>query len=430
MRVLVALWDGGGTVPAELGVVRRLVARGHEVTVLADPPMERSVAAAGAAFRPWQEAPHRRAPDDRDIVDDVSCRTPLQVMDRLLSRLVAGPAAAFARDVLAALTDRPADVVVASGAVLGALAAAESVGVPSIALCANVYLRPTSGLPPFGSGLHPAAGPLGRARDRVLPPLVTRLWNRGLPSLNAARRSLGLEPLAELWQQWDVADRVLVLTSPEFDLTAPLPDNVRYVGPVLDDPDWVGPAEIPPGNDPLVLVGLSSTHMRSTAEVLRRVVAALAALPVRGVVPTGPAVDPSEVAGAPNVAVVGSAPHAELFPLADVVITHAGHGTLLKSLAAGVPTLCLPMGRDQKDNAVRAARHGAVLQLRASAPPRQIAAAVQRLLDEPSFRQNARRLGARLRADAASHSAVAEVESAGRRSDVSGRHPPTRGGEP
>jgi MGT family glycosyltransferase len=428
MHVLVALWDGGGTVPAELGVVRRLVTRGHEVTVLADPPMAAAVEATGARFRPWREAPHRLTPEDRDLVDDASCRTPLGVLDRLLSRLIAGPAAAFARDVHAALADRPADVVVVSGAILGALAAAESTGVPSVALCANVYLRPTAGLPPFGSGLRPAAGPLGRARDRLLPRIVTRLWNRGLPSLNAARRSLGLESLTELWQQWDRADRVLVLTSPAFDLPAALPPNVRYVGPVLDDPTWVQPVEIPPGTDPLVVVGLSTSHMRSTADALRRIVAALAPLPVRAVVPTGPAVDPADVPGAPNVVVARSVPHAELFAVADVVITHAGHGTLLKSLAAGVPALCLPMGRDQKDNVVRADRHGAVLSLRPTARPEQIRSAVRRLLDEPSFRQNAQRLGTRLRADAGSDSLVDEVESAACRTDLPDRRPHTRGG--
>ena len=48
MHVLVTLWDGGGTVPVEAGVVRRLVARGHTVTALADPTLEQEVVTAGA----------------------------------------------------------------------------------------------------------------------------------------------------------------------------------------------------------------------------------------------------------------------------------------------------------------------------------------------------------------------------------------------
>jgi MGT family glycosyltransferase len=425
VHVLAALWDGGGTVPAELGVVRRLVARGHRVTVLTDPPLERAVGAAGAGFRPWRRAPHRASADDPGIVDDVGCRTPLQVLDRLLERLVTGPAGAFAADVEDALDAHPADVLVADGALLGALVAAEARGLPSVALCPNVYLRPAPDLPPFGSGLRPAAGPAGRARDRVLAAATRRLWSRGLPAVDAARAARGLDPLGDLWQQWDRAARVLVLTSATFDLPARLPGNVRYVGPVLDDPEWAGQFEPPPGEEPLVVAGLSSSPMRGDVDTLRRIVAALDALPVRGVVPTGPAVDPVEVPGTASVTVVRSVPHGRLFAEADVVITHAGHGTLLKALAAGVPTLCLPMGRDQRDNTVRAERHGAVLRLRPGASPSAIAAAVRRLLDEPAFRANARRLGARLRADAASGALVDEIEAAALRRGLSA--PPTRG---
>ncbi|MGY1776222.1 nucleotide disphospho-sugar-binding domain-containing protein [Geodermatophilus sp. SYSU D00804] len=409
MHVQVALWDGGGTVPAEVGVVRRLVSRGHSVSVLGDPTLEPEVRAAGAAFHPWRQAPHRRSAADRDLVDDTACRTPLQVLDRLLTRVVTGPAAAYAAEVRAALAARPADVLVASGVLMGALVAAEASGTPSVALCPNAYNRPTPDLPPFGSGLPPARGPLGRARDRSLHPLVRRAWDRGLPDLDAARAGLGLAPLRDVWEQWDRAARVLVLTSAAFDLPARLPPNVRHVGPVLDDPVWAAPVEPPPGDGPLVVVGFSSTY-QAQEDVLRRVGVALGRLPVRAVVTTGPMVDPACVPRTGGVVVVRSAAHAPLFAAADVVVTHAGHGTLLKALAAGVPALCLPMGRDQRDNVVRARRHGAVLGLRPGASPDRIAAAVRRLLADPRYRRGARSLGARIRAEAAGSPLVDEIE--------------------
>jgi MGT family glycosyltransferase len=411
MHYLVALWDGGGTVPVEIGVVRRLVARGHTVTVLADPSIAADAADTGAEYRSWVRAPYRRSQAvEDDFIRDWECRTPVALLNRLCERVVTGPAARYAADVREALTDRPADAVIASGGVLGALIGAESMNVPAVALAANVYSRPAPGLPPFGSGLAPARGGLGRARDRALNAVAGRLWNRHLPTLNAARAELGLDRLRELWGQWDRAAKVLVLTSPAFDLPAQLPDNVRYVGPVLDDPVWAEPPAVPAGDEPLVVVGLSSTYMRQ-ADTLRRIVRALETLPVRAVVTTGPALDPAEVPGTAKIAVVRSAPHAQLFSTAGVVITHAGHGTLIKALAAGVPTLCLPMGRDQGDNLVRAARHGAVIGLKPSARPDRIAAAVRRLLDDPSYRQGAERLGARIRADAEANTLVDELES-------------------
>jgi MGT family glycosyltransferase len=413
VHYLFALWDGGGTVPPELGVARRLILRGHTSTVLADPTLADDVAVTGAEFRSWRRAPHRRsqAPDD-DLLKDWECRSPAPVLGRLLDRLIAGPAAVFADEVRAAYRDRPGDAVVASGPLLGALAAAESLRVPAVALMSNIYNRPAPGLPPFGTGLRPAGGPVTRIRDRALDAVVTRMWNRGLPALNAARGSLGLPALGDLWEQLDRAARVLVLTSPAFDLPASsLPENVRYVGPVLDDPAWAEAFDPPAGTEPLVLVGFSSTRMRGQVEVLRRVVAALSTLPVRAVVTTGLGTDPADVPGTERVSVVRSAPHGVLLRSAAAMVTHAGHGTLLKTLAAGVPAVCLPMGRDQRDNVVRAERHGVVVRLRPTASAERIAAAVRQILDDPSFRQAAQVLGSRLRTDAGSSRLVDELET-------------------
>src|SRR5512143_2578156 len=58
-RFLFAMWEGGGTGPPELAVASRLVARGHEVTVLGDPSLSQDVSRTGAQFSPWRAAPHR-----------------------------------------------------------------------------------------------------------------------------------------------------------------------------------------------------------------------------------------------------------------------------------------------------------------------------------------------------------------------------------
>ena len=59
MKFLFALWDGGGAVPPELGVARRLIARGHDVRIIADPTLRDQSFAIGAGFTPWNAAPHR-----------------------------------------------------------------------------------------------------------------------------------------------------------------------------------------------------------------------------------------------------------------------------------------------------------------------------------------------------------------------------------
>jgi MGT family glycosyltransferase len=176
---------------------------------------------------------------------------------------------------------------------------------------------------------------------------------------------------------------------------------VRYVGPQLDDPHWAAGQDWRSGGDgPIVLVAMSSTYQAQT-QVLRRVADSLGRLPVRAVLTTGPAIRPADVPAPRNVRVLQAAPHSEVLREASTVITHAGHGSVLKALAAGVPLVCLPLGRDQKDNTVRVLRLGAGVKVSKQEKPEGIAAAVRHVLEQPSFAQAARRFAANIATEAA-----------------------------
>ena len=410
-KYLFAVWDGGGSAPPELAVAQQLVERGHDVVVLADPVLEDDVRATGGRFRPWEQATARtsRRPED-DPIKDWECKTPISLFRRVADRQLFGPAPGYVADTEAAIAVEQPDAIVSCFMLMAVPIAAEAAGIPFALLMPNCYAVPAPGMPPFGSGFRPARGPLGRLRDRAMNGISTKALGTGLPKLNALRTTRGLAELTSVWDQATHADQVLVLTSEAFDFPAELDANVHYVGPRLADPAWVEPWTPPPGDDPLVLVALSSTFQDQVG-TLQRVVDGLGRLPVRGLVTTGPAVSPDQLRAPANVQVVTAAPHAEVLQHASAVITHAGHGTVVKALAAGVPLLCMPMGRDQPDNATRVVVRGAGLKLKRSAKPERIAAAVSRLLDEPSFRSSAEELGAKLRADAASPAAVERLES-------------------
>jgi MGT family glycosyltransferase len=159
-----------------------------------------------------------------------------------------------------------------------------------------------------------------------------------------------------------------------------------------------------------VLVAMSSSFQRQ-GDVLGRVANALGTLAARAVLTTGPALDPATISAPPNVSVVRSAPHGQVLRYADAVVTHGGHGTVAKALAAGVPLLVLPMGRDQGDNAARVTAGGAGLRLKPTASPRKLADAVRRLLADPTFRAGAQRLGEHIRATAGPRIAVETIEA-------------------
>jgi MGT family glycosyltransferase len=410
---LFALVDGGGNVPPELSAVGRLVERGHVVTVLAEDSVANEVRATGARLRPWVQAPNRpdRRPEN-DPTRDWECRYPWQLIERLIATLFVGPAHGYAHDVRDAIADTRPQLVICSMFCLGGMVAAEEAGLPFDVLLPNVYPLPAKGLPPFGIGLRPARGAVGRLRDRALNLFIERLWDsKGLAGLNALREQHGLAPLAHFLDQVRRARRQLVLTSAAFDFAAVLPAGARYVGPVLDDPAWAAgtPWTPPGGSNPLVLVAMSSTFQDQIG-CLQRIVDALGTLPVRGLVTTGPAIDASTLRPRANVTVVPSAPHREVLQHAGLVVTHAGHGTVMKALAAGVPMVLLPHGRDQADTAARVTSRGAGIVLKRTARPGVIADAVRRVLQNGSFRVSAHQLGDRVRRDANSDALVRELE--------------------
>ena len=411
-RYLFAIIDGGGTVPADTSVIRAMVDRGHDVRVLADRVLAPDIASTGAEHVVWDRAPQRPNLDPQSVImKDWDAKTPFEAFGRVRDGAMVGPAALFAADVRSELQRRPADVVVGNFFVFGAQIAAEAEGVPFAFLVSNLLSFRGSGTPPLGPGLKPARGPLGRARDAVLNRVMARLFDKGLDQLNEVRRANGLEPIASVLENFERADRLLLMTSSAFEYESfTPPPNVRLVGPRLDDPAWVGSWTPPAGDEPLVLVGMSSTFM-DHADALQRAATALAGLPVRGLVTTGPSI-PVEAIDAPaNVTVVERAPHSEVLRHAKVIVTHAGHGTVLKALAAGVPVVAMPLGRDQLDNAARVVHHGAGLRLKPTAKPDAIAKAVRRLLEEPSFSAAAERMAAAIAVETAEDLAAAELEA-------------------
>jgi MGT family glycosyltransferase len=404
--------DGGGTTPPQLSVAAAMVARGHDVRVLCDPVLESEVDLIGARHVSWTRGPHRFVRSiETEPVSAWEAKTPLGAFARFRDEVMFGPAAAYAEDVLEELERESADAVVSDLVLVGAQIAAEVAGVPLVVMMTTIYPLPAPGLPPLGPGWKPAAGPLGRARDAAMNALQRRMWNGGLPALNAARRGHGLAPLDEALDQPLRADRTLVLTSRSFDFPADeLPPGVRYVGPRLDDPGWVNGWTPPPGDDPLVLVGFTTAY-QAHEDALRRTAAALSGMPVRAVLTTGPTVDPAEIDAGPNVQVLRSAPHREILEQAQLAITHGGHGTTIKALAAGVPVLCMPMGADQADVGARLVVSGAGIRIRPGSRPSAIARAATRILGEPGFSDAAQRMAAAIAADRRQDLAVMELES-------------------
>ena len=239
-RFLFATWEGGGHVPPMLTVAERLAARGHQVLVLSD---EANRADSGALpFRPWSRAPNR--PDKRaesDPVREWEAATPVEVVQRLVDGVIAGPAQAYAEDLLEAAEDFGPDVVVCNELLFGAMAAAERLPAKLALFTTNVWSFPEPlDQPPFGTGFQPAESEEDRQRDAMVRSVTRVLFDAGRPPLNAARAALGLPALDHLLDQLSAADLVLLGVSRAWDFptAGPPPPAFRYIGPVVSDPSW------------------------------------------------------------------------------------------------------------------------------------------------------------------------------------------------
>jgi UDP:flavonoid glycosyltransferase YjiC (YdhE family) len=102
----------------------------------------------------------------------------------------------------------------------------------------------------------------------------------------------------------------------------------------------------------------------------------------------------------PGILAVQYAPYSWIFPRAAAIVHQGGSGTTGQSMRAGKPTLIVPYGWDQPDNAIRLEREGAGLHLPRKAYSVDNATdALRRLLTEPQFAEAAAKIGQEIRAE-------------------------------
>ncbi len=348
--ILMVTWDGGGNVDTTLGIAAELARRRHSVRVLGHPQQCARIDAAGFAFQPFVHAPpwppHQPGRGLRG-----AARMVTQVFtDR-----------GIGEDVLAAANVHHPDLVVIDCLLFGALRAAERAGLRHATLVHTLYSQ------------------------------QAKQWNGGVPALLTRLRGIRV---VDLWQRSDV---VLVTTVPVIDRCGKLTDTVHFTGPV-----WPGSTPTPAAPDagePLVLVSLSTLYQEGQQQALQTILDALAALPLRAIVTTGPSLDPAVLRPSANTRVERFVPHAEVMPPASLVIGHGGYGTTMLALAHDLPLLILPMFElgDQPEVGRIVERLGAGRVLRKTASADAIRAAIEELLSEGPHREAARALGAQLR---------------------------------
>ena len=393
MRLLIgAFGDAGHAFPA-IALGRALAERGHEVVVETWEERREAVEGAGLGFAAAEEYTMFPPPEP--------------------SSEAGTHAAEAARALLPLLEEMRPHVVVSDILTLAPALAAEAAGIPLATLIPHIYPVVEPGLPFFSIGLQPPRTPLGRGVWKVGQRALNIGLEQGRRDLNIQRARLDLPPV-ERFHGGISADLALVGTFPQLEYPRTWPPGVEVTGPMtfeMPHPD----IELPPGEEPLVLVAPSTAH-DSANHLVRTALAALADEPVRVVATTNRVMPQAPIEVPSNATLVDWLSYSQLMPLASLIISHGGHGTVARALGAGTPILICPIIGDMGETAMRVswAKVGLSLPWRLCQPA-PLRWAASRLLGDPSFAERAAQLEAWNRENPGAERGAVLVEELARR---------------
>jgi UDP:flavonoid glycosyltransferase YjiC (YdhE family) len=364
-----AFGDPGHAFPM-IALGRALAARGHDVRLQTSRRWRPLVEGEGLGFA--------GAPEYHVFPDKPRPLKPYEAVVRA------------AREMEPLLEEFEPHAVVADILTLGPALAGERAGAPVATLIPHIYPVSEPYFPIYSIGARLPRTVLGRRLWQRLSRISDKGLAQGRDELNETRRRLGLAPLGRVHGGIS-SDLALVGTFAELEYPRRWPAQVRVVGPLM----WEPPAEdveLPPGNDPLVLVAPSTTQ-DPDHRMLGAALRGLADAPVRVLATWNRRPPQRPLPVAPNTRLVEWVSYSRTMPKCDLVVCHAGHGTLVRALSSGCAVVACPVAGDMNENASRIDWAGVGVRLPARyIRPRPLRRAVERALADRERRRRAQQL--------------------------------------
>jgi MGT family glycosyltransferase len=372
-RILLGAFGDPGHAFPMIALGRALLARGHHVTLQTWRRWQPQVEAEGMSFAAAPEyTVFPTGPEPLDFYEAVVHAT---------------------EDTVPLVRELAPHAVVADILTLAPALAAERCGVPLATLIPHVHPHSEPHFPVYSLGGRLPRSAAGRALWRLAQRPVQRGLERGRRELNETRSRVGLPALAHVHGGIS-RELALVATLPQLEYPRSpgfLGPNTHVVGPLM----WEPPAddvELPPGDELLVLVA-PSTAQDAEHRLLRAALRGLAGAPVRVLATWNRRLPPAPLPVPENTRLVEWVSYSRTMPHCDVVVCHAGHGTLVRALTSGCAVVAAPAVGDMNENAARVDWAGAGVRLpRRYISPRGVRLAVERVLVEPAIRERAREI--------------------------------------
>ena len=356
-HILLLPFGTSGSIYPLIWLGRKLLERGHRVTMIASSVYQQSAEAVGFGFF---------APES-DVLPQMLADAGLWRPGRY--KQVAFSWAGRATAPCAAAIDR----------VVREIGKPDMMLAPMISFGARIA-REKHGIPLITVHLHPAAMMSADDVPLVLPgfrllrllPLALRKFILSLPSpydrfaipaVAEACAIHGVEPPTRLWKPWHHSpDGVLALFPSWFgSVEKDHPDNTLQWDFPLEDMAHQRGMEpdleqfLTAGGRPVLFTaGTGQYHAAEFFEIAARVVSKLGCRAVFLTTKTEQV--PKHLPA--SIFVSAYAPFSLLLPRAAVMVHHGGIGTVAQCFAAGIPQLVVHMSLDQPDNAARVKRLG------------------------------------------------------------------------
>lgn len=394
---------------------QRLIERGHTVLWYAGHAFHRQIAALGATPLPYVEADDFSGHQIEDYFPSVKGLDGPAAIRRAFADIFVGQAPQRVADLTSIVADRQVDAILSDGLMFG-VELLHELGGPVWATFGDgplPYLEPDN--PPFGPGMRPWAGPVGRFRNRGVSWVARNLiFGDARRRYAQIRADLGLPVDGP-----DVVDRWspylhLQGCTPAFEYPRRnVPAEMHWVGALRPDPpQWSPPAwwaEVTDTSRPVVLVSQGSIRPDMT-ELVAPTVMALTGADVLVVVTTGLA-EPADVEAAigrplpTNIRCVKFVPYDVLLPHVSAFVTNGGYTGVTLALAHGVPLVQAGKTEEKSEIAARIRWTGVGVTLGTTRPSAySVGQGVHTVLTDPGFAAAAERV----RAEMAEHDAGRE----------------------
>ena len=406
-RFLVTCWPFVGHLYPQISVANALRDRGHEVAFYTHESARNVVEGVGYQLFPFVHVDDRRYERIHALEAEVPATQPkrktLSVAMTAYRDMLADSIPEQVRDLQRIINTWRPDVLITDPALWGPILVVwELTGVP-VALLTQMIgsMIPGPDAPPWGPGLPPPRTLGTKLLAKIATAGVDIVASRMRRHVNGIRARYGLPRMAgSVNKQTGLLPLYLIPSVPELDYNRrDQPSNVHYVGPCIwtksvgfEEPSWID--ELPIARP--WIHATEGTAQYQEPFLLKATAQALAGLPVEVILTTGQNRNPESLGLhplPPNVRIERWLSHEDFLPHCAALLTTGGAATVLASLKAGVPLIVAPTFWDKSDNAQRVVEAGAGIRIAPrNCTPERVRAAVLRLINEPSFRQNARRI--------------------------------------